>query len=359
MFFIFIYIQQAYFCNSRYSTMKVSLHIKFLTICLAGIAAITQLSSCQMNSDGDISKNLDINKELRSEIGLINDQLYKAIAKKDMMAIKGLMSDSLLEKLNESFTQIIGNMSQFYGSGKYKLLDEYHINNSEIGKNLVLSSGDKGKHSYTINFPITSKNHYLALVLPEMEFNGIMMSVFYSKTDAGWKINNLQFGQYSIMSLAAPDFLEKAMNAYGKGYWIDALNYADIARICSRPCNEFMLYINDSLYSSFADKVLKEVKSKYVLPMTIGEDKNGPELFRINADQYGNEVCPMVWYKTAIPLKDTGALRTEFESSKVLIYDKFTGLNKDKKHVIYRIYNTLPSASTEPEYKTIIDELPQ
>lgn len=326
---------------------------------IIGFLTIVQFNSCQINIGNNTDKNLDIDKEIRTEIEQINDQLYKAIAKKDMMAIKGLMSDSLLNKLNESFTEIIGNMSQFYGSGKYRVLDEYHIKKAKIGQNLAISSGDKGKHSYLIHFPITSNNHYLSLILPEMDFNGIMMSVFYTKTDAGWRINNLQFGQYSIMSLAAPDFLEKAMNAYEKGYWIDALNYADIARICSRPCNEFMIYINDSLYSSFADKVLKEVKSKYVLPMNIGEDKNAPELFRINADQYGSEVCPMVWYKSLVPLKDTNALRTEFEISKKIIYDKFTGLNKDKKHVIYRIYNTLPSVSTEPEYKTIIDELPQ
>jgi len=183
----------------------------------------------------------------------------------------------------------------------------------------------------------------------------MLIMAIYGKYDNDWKINILQFGQYSLFSKLAPDYYKLAKVSYDKSYLIDAVNYIGLAKLCLRPANDFLQYQKEKEINEFYDKIMKEVNSKYQFPLTLDNIASKPKVFRISPEMINEGFFPMVYYLTDINLKDTTALKLENEKIKKEVGQLFTGIDQDKKFVFYWAFNEVPDGKKLVEHYGYID----
>lgn len=318
------------------------------------ILTVLTLQSCNVGTSGTW-KNDNIDKDKKEQIKVLNDKLFKAITSNDLDGVKVLMSDKLLEKDGSDLAKLINQVSSMFKSDSYRILDEYNVLNSTTGLNNTLPSGISGDNDYVINYQALNKEMYVSLLLPTGFDNEMLITVIYGNYDNQWKINILQFGQYSLFKKTAPDYYKLANESYEKSYLIDAVNYASLSKQCLRPANYFFQFQKEKEINEFYEKVMKEVNTKFTFPLTLDNIETKPKVFRIFPEMINEGFFPMVYYLSNINLNDTIALKIENEKVKQEVGRLFTGIDKDKKFVFYWAFNELPIGKKFVEHYGFID----
>ena len=91
--------------------------------------------------------------------------------------------------------------------------------------------------------------------------------------------------------------------------------------------------------------------------MTLDEIKTKPQIFRITPELMAEGFVPTIFYLTEINLKDTVALKIEYEQIKNEANQLFTGINKDKQFVFYWAFNEIPVGQNKVNRYGFIDKL--
>jgi len=207
-----------------------------------------------------------------------------------------------------------------------------------------------------IQYKALNKEMYVSLLLPNGLENDMLLLVIYGKYGNNWKINIIQFGEYSYFGKLAPDYYKLAKDCYNKSYLIDAVNYIGLAKLCLRPATVFFQYQRENEINEFYDKIMNEVNSKYKFPLTIDNIASKPKVFSIFPQMMNEGFFPMVYYLTDINLKDTTALELENEKVKKEVGRLFPGIDQDKKFVFYWAFNEVPDGKKLVEHYGYIDQ---
>ena len=319
------------------------------------ILTVLTIQSCNLSTSGTW-KNDHIEKDTREQIKILNDKLFKAITSNDVTGVKALLSDKLLEKGTSDLDKIINQVSTSFKTDSYRILDEYDVHNSTAGIGNTLPSGISGDNDYILNYQALNKEMYVSLLLPNGVPNELLITAIYGKYNNGWKINILQFGQYSLFGKTAPDYFKLAKSSYDKSYLIDAVNYIGLSKQCLRPANDFFQYQKNKEINDFYEKAMQEVNSKFTFPMTLENIDTKPKVFRIFPEMINEGFFPMVYYLSDINLKDTTALKIENEKVKKEVDRLFTGIDKDKRFVFYWAFKEIPDGKKLVEHYGFIDK---
>ena len=318
------------------------------------ILTVLVFQSCNLGAS-KTWKGDSIDKEKREQIKILNDKLFQAIIRNDVNGVRNLMSDKLLEVVNADFDKLINQVSSSFKSESYRILDEYMVQNSKTDIRNTLLSGNLNDDDYVLSYQALNKEMYVSLLVPNGLDNELLFTVIYGNYDNQWKINIIQFGQYSFFRKSAPAYYTLAKDCYKKAYLIDAITNIELAKQCLRPSNDFFQYRNEKEINEFYDDIMKEANSKYSFPMALEQVDTKPEVFRIFPEMGKDAFFPMVLYLSDINLKDTVRLKVEYEKVKKEVNRIFTGINKDKKFVFYRIFNKIPHEHERVEYYGFID----
>ncbi|TDO99120.1 hypothetical protein [Flavobacterium sp. 245] len=315
---------------------------KFLLIILIAVA----FQSCNFGTNGT-QKNESIESSKVQEIKLLNDKLFKAIMNNDIPGVKALMSDKLLSVVNSDVDKLVGKISNDYKTDSYKIVDQYYVLNTAVDIPNTLISGVSGDNDYVINYKALNKEMYTVLLMPNTEYNHVLITVIYGKYGNEWKINILQFGQYTLLKKTAPDYYNMAQESYKKGYLIDAVNYISLAKECLKPASEFFKYQKEQEINDFSDKVFNEAGSKFTLPLTLENIESKPKVFRIFPQMTKDGFMPEICYVSNIKLSDTVALKVENDKVKIETAKLFNGIDKGKTKIFYGAYNEIPDGKKE------------
>lgn len=319
------------------------------------ILTVLTLQSCNVGTSGTW-KNDNIDKDKKEQIKVLNDKLFKAIISNDVAGVKDLMSDKLLEKSASDLDKLIDQISTSFKSDSYRILDEYNVHNSTTGIGNTLPSGISGDNDYVINYQALNKEMYVSLFIPNGHVNELLITAIYGNYDNGWKLNILQFGPYTLFNKNAPDYYKLAKESYDKSYLIDAVNYLSLSKQCLRPANDYFHYQKEKSINEFYDMVMKEVNTKFTLPLTLDNIDTKPKVFKIFPEMIKEGFYPMVHYLSNIDLKDTIALKIENQKVKKEVERLFTGIEKDKKFVLYRAFKEIPDGKKSVEQYGFIDK---
>ncbi len=321
------------------------------------ILTVLILTSC--NSQPFVAwKNDNIDKDKKEQIRILNDKLFKGLRNNDVVSVKSLLSDALLEKSGSDLENVVRQVSSYSLPDNYRILDEYNIRNSTTGISNTIPSGLSGENDYIIKFLALNKEMYVSLILPKGFDHELLITIIYGKYGNDWKINVLQFNQYSFFGKTAPDYFKIAKERYEKSYLIDAVNNISISKQCLRPAvSDIFQYLKEKEINEFYDKVMTEVNTKFKFPMTLDEIKTKPQIFRITPELVAEGFVPTIFYLTEINLKDTAALKIEYEQIKNKANQLFIGINKDKQFVFYWAFNEIPIGQNKVNRYGFIDKL--
>lgn len=318
--------------------------------------SILMFQSCQPNSTS-MNVNKGIKKKIRKEIKVLNDQLIKSISDKNINGLKVLLSDDVLKKDGFEIEKTINELNATLQSNKYKILNEYQVKSSSTGNLNTIDSGDSDINDYLIMYQTLNEEMYVSVLMTEGKIIENLIIVVYGKYNDKWKINILKIGDYKINNKTAPEYYQLAKDCYEKDYLIDAVNYIGIAKYISRPADKFFQFKKEKNINEFYDKVMVEVQSKFKLPMTLENIETKPTLLRISPEITNDGVYPVVYYLSKIKLKNSKELKAENEQIKKEIGRIFTGIDKDKKYVVYKVFNEMPNDEGEVDNLVFIDEL--
>lgn len=315
------------------------------------------LQSCSKPDETGSWKNDAIKPERRAEFHKLNDQLFEALKANDMEKASGFMSKELLEDEGavKRTMELVSNSSK---TGGYTLLDEFYFNADKEPGSLVISSAANGTDSYSFKYnqSITPANYVALFKVPKNAANQGLITVIYGKYNYGWKVNKLSFGEYSFNGKNAPQLYRLAKEKKAKGYLIDAVNDLAAAQQCYHP-NPQWEYANEKQMNSFYYNMVMLVNSTYKFPYVIKGVSTQPKIIRINNQNLPDGMFPLVSYISTIPLRDTMALRKENESVKKVIGKVLPGINKDKKYILYAIFNGLPGGKVSNQEYDLTDNL--
>lgn len=317
----------------------IKLHLLKL---LSFLLFVAVLSSCKQEQPAGTYKNEAIKASKREEFHQLNDQLFNLLKAGKPEEAKDMMSKELLEDnmINRTM-EIITNESK---SGLYRVLDEYYLVDKadEPGK-LVINANATGDDAYTLKYNQSStKENYVAfLVVPKDAANKWLITAIYGKYNYGWKLNKFDIARYAINGKNAPELYKLAKEKYTKGYWADAANDMTFAQKCFRPSGQWQ-YAKETEMNQFLYKALQQAYSKYTFPLTIAQVPTKPKIFRVSTEDNAEGNFPVISYVTSINMKDTIALKKENEAVKKVIGKVISGIDKDKKYVLYAAFNGVP-----------------
>ena len=314
------------------------------------ILSIILIQSCKLGTTGT-TMNENISANLKAEINELDKKVLKAITENNVDDLKSLMSSKLLEKNGSEIEQLIEQVSGIIESSEYKVIDQYFARNSTSGLGNTVMSGISGINDYIIQYQALNDEMFLSLILPENGNDEFLITNIYGKYPEGWRLNILQFGQYTVNGKTAPQLYQQAKIEYEKGYLIDAVNNMFLSSRVTNPANKFWKYQKEDEFREFYDKVLKEVSENYNFPMTISEVKSEPQVLNIFPLGMNEGYFPMIEYLTKIDLKDTIQTKIENDAIHKIIGDKFKGIDKDKNYIFYKAFSRMPDGKTEvPTY---------
>jgi len=321
---------------------------------LLTIISLVTLTMCTINSSGTW-KDETIDHLTRSEIGNLNDQLFNAIRNKNVEALKNLMSDKLLEADGDNLGAIVNDISSAI-SDDYHVMNEFYVKNTSTGTTNILPAGNGDDNDFTIKYQALNEEMYVSLLLTEGKTSGILITAIYGKYGNKWKINIIQFGQYSLFNMTAPEYYKQAKASYGQAYLIDAINLMGLSMKCLSPGNKFFEYKKADEITAFYNKVLDEVKAKYTFPLTLSSIPTQPQIFSVSLEMTDEGFSPIVYYLSNIDLANTPSLTAENEKIKDEIGEIFPGIDQGKKYVFYRAFNEIPDGTREVEHYGFIDK---
>lgn len=293
----------------------------------------------------------------KAHIDSINILLVRALYDNDIVGVKMFFSDTLLIKTGEEINWIVSEMSKALSSKQFHLLNEFYINN-EITQNILpLPSKIPEGTEYMVNINTFTEESYLCMIIPEGSKNEMLITVLYGKYGNEWKINFFHLGNYSVFNKNAMELYRMAKESYAKSYLIDAVNYTGLAIVCLDTSNKSLFYPKEKEILAFGDKLMEEVNSQYSFPITLEYVDTKPQVWAIAPEVVPDGIFPIIKYVTKVDIKDTEALKREYEQIRKGIGSVFKGIDKDKDVVIYRALSGFPDGKTEIRGYGFIDDI--
>ncbi|MPM10920.1 hypothetical protein SDC9_57257 [bioreactor metagenome] len=295
-------------------------------------------------------KNDEIPSELRSEIAEIDKKLVKCVYSNDAAGMKALMSDELVKQTADNIDSLIAQVCALIDSKKYRIIDQFYTKTSVNTMNKI-GSGDTDNDSYIIEYLALNNEVFVSLLALSGRHDEILATCIYGKYPDGWKLNILQFGQYTINHMTAPQLYFKAKEQYNNGYLVDAANNMFLCSVVSKPGNEFWQYKNVKEMKDFHEKIVSEIQNQYVFPLTIEEVSTKPQILDIGLQDIEEGFFPMINYLTTIRLEDTLSTKAENDKINEVIGKYFKGIDLEKKYLFYKAMNGIPDGKTPlPSY---------
>lgn len=309
------------------------------------------LQSCLGEKLGTWS-NDQINAGKRADFHNLNDQLLRGLKTNNMDSLGYMMSKDMVEDgRTGSSVQLI---SSYMNDCDYTLLDEYFIVKFPPAFDSLANSKHGAK--YLLQFQHTTPEMYVAIFLPKTGDNKYMLTAIYNKYSYGWKVSSLQTGKYTVNGLTSPQFYKLALQQYDKGYLVNAVNFMDLAERSSTP-SDIWRYEQDSAMSAFYSKITIEANDKYKFPFELSQVPSHPKIARVVNQTVDQGTYPEIYYLSHISLKDTTAMRQEYENVREVIGQVMPGIDKENKYLLFAASNTLPNATKEVEYYRVVDRL--
>jgi hypothetical protein len=312
---------------------------------------IVALQSC-MNDKPGYWKNDQIRSGKRSNFHELNDRLLASLKANDLKQLEFIESKELLA--NSYMPRQVDLMSNGLKKENYILLDEYYVINKY--KRLDTIKESEGVNSHKLLYNGTTREMYLAFFVSENAKNKWMITATYCKFDYGWKLNDIEYNMYTANGKTAPELFEQAKKKYLKDYLVDATNDMQLASSALRP-NEMWIYSNEDSISLFASRLIAQANGKYKFPLVLQQVPTHPRIFRVFNQELNDAYYPQIDYQSSIKLADTDALKKENENVKKAIGEVFPGLDKDKAHILYSIFNEMPSSNKSVDRFDINDKL--
>ncbi|WP_295654531.1 hypothetical protein [uncultured Mucilaginibacter sp.] len=321
----------------------------FTRLCALFLIAAA-LHSCAPDKNG-IYINDKISSGKRDKFKALTDQLFAAAKSNDEPTIEGLLSREMLAdpKYKRTF-EMMYNESK---AGKYTILDQYYIKTKASDTSYTLRPPDS---LYKLPISASTRETYVALMVLEQGGDKWLATAVYGNYDYGWRLGELHFDHYAINGKTAPELYALAKADYNKGFLVDAMNNLEYATKCLRPAETWQYKQEDDI-AKFYGEVSTDAYNKYNFPIIIPAP-GSPAIFRIMTQTMpGGGYAPTIKYLTKIDVRDTVALKKEFEGVKKVIGKLFPGIDQDKKCIIFSAYNKRPEGNSNPLSYDMVDVL--
>ncbi len=311
--------------------------------------------SCKVGTNSTLVNN-NIDEAKRKEIAIQNDKLFIALKNNDINGLKALFAPALLEKGGD-VSELLNKMSSTMIDERYRVLDQYSVQNSTTGIANTLISGISGKNDYTLNYLALNKEMFASLLISDNAGNEILTTAIYGKYGNEWKINIIHFGAYSLGHKTAADLYDLAKEHYEQGFLVDAANYITLAKEYSTPAASYFTYRKQGEMEKFYTQIIAEANAKYHLPMTLENIPTKPQVFKIYPEQMEAVYAPAVLYLTKIKTTNLAALHAEYQQVKKEVKLRFNGIYNGKKMILYRAFNEFPNGTKKVASYGYIDTL--
>lgn len=317
--------------------------MKKLLIGIVGLSILLQ--GCNVGASGSW-KDENIQQSLKQEIRQLDETVIKSIITNDVELFKSLMSSKLLEQSGRNISNLVTQANSVIRSNNYEILHQFHVKNSSTGIGNTVMSGVGGEHDFVIRYQALNHDMFISLVVPESSHDHVLVTNIYGKYPEGWKLNIVQFGQYTVDGKTATELYSDAIKLYEQGYLMDAANSMFLSSQVTNPANQFWAYKNEEKMKNFYEKVIFELKSTYSFPIELDEISTKPEILNVYPQRIDEGYFPMVEYLTNIELSDTVKTKQENEQIQATIGQIFKGLDKNKKYVFYKAFAERPNGKT-------------
>lgn len=331
--------------------------LPFLLAC----AICFTLQSCDFGLSRGVWRNKTIDQDLRDEIGSLNKKLFKNISTGNTKGVKQLMSEAALKQNGERVDSLVKVFSGKFKVSAFSVLDEFYIRNrGDVTQELLRSNHENG-NDYQLQFVAINRKTYASLLVTKGAPVNCLILAIYGKYENGWKINMLEVGDYSVMDQTAPEYYQLATDKYAKGQYVDAYDMIVLTSQLARPAGKFFYYLNHHEMADTYSIIVEGLERNYKLPLIVTGVKTQPQIFRVTP-QVVNEndlhgVFPLISYLSHIPLKDTVALRAENLAVQNTIGSVFSGVDKNKPCIVYRVFNQLPNDTTAVNYYQFLQRI--
>jgi len=308
--------------------------------------------SCKPHEPGTW-KNDKIESGMRDDFHKLIDQVMAGLKANDHLKMDGLFSRDLVQSTGK--LRLIELCSNHLKDGKYELMDEYYVVHKDTSATKIQSQNE-GVKNYSVSYHPETREMYFAFFVPKDIPNKYLISVTYCKYDYGWKISHLEVSQYAFNGKTAPELLELAKNMYAKKYYLDALSNAQLAQLCTVPCEGWNYPDKDEIHS-FEVNTIDEINKKYVFPFSVTQIPTRPLIFSVTTQQTPEGSYPVVYYRSTVKLKDIKGLQRENENLQKVIGKIIPGIDQNKKYVYYDAFNEFPKYSTSVDRYEMIEKL--
>jgi hypothetical protein len=312
------------------------------------------ITSCNV---GGMWKDDNIDPNIKEQIHKLNFEIIDGFANNTPDKVFSVCSAKLLEQGKNDLSMLIHQVRQSFSREDFKILNEFYQKNTTTEAQTNVMTGITGDHDYLIGFKALNKDMYVSVGYFDNDLNQTSLTLIYGKYGNEWKLNILQVGTLRIMEKDAFDWYQVSQQNYAKGYLIDAINDLVLANQLLKPANQFWQYQKEKEIQEFGQKVMAELNSKFTFPMAVDYVKTKPEIFRIYPQGIQEGYFPMIQYTTNIDLSDTLKLKRECDEIHNKIGDLYYGIDKGKKMIFYRAFESIPTGSIPVENYGFIQEI--
>jgi hypothetical protein len=312
------------------------------------------ITSCNV---GGMWKDDNIDPNIKEQIHKLNFEIIDGFANNTPDKVFSVCSAKLLEQGKNDLSMLIHQVRQSFSREDFKILNEFYQKNTTTEAQTNVMTGITGDHDYLIGFKALNKDMYVSVGYFDNDLNQTSLTLIYGKYGNEWKLNILQVGTLRIMEKDAFDWYQVSQQNYAKGYLIDAINDLVLANQLLKPANQFWQYQKEKEIQEFGQKVMAELNSKFTFPMAVDYVKTKPEIFRIYPQGIQEGYFPMIQYTTNIDLSDTLKLKRECDEIHNKIGDLYYGIDKGKKMIFYRAFESIPTGNIPVENYGFIQEI--
>lgn len=305
----------------------------------------TLLSGCTAHVDS-ANFNDHITADTRTEIAELNKRVVAAIRADNPAELKTLFAPEALSGSGTGLDGFVAATHDALTDSKLTILDEYLTHNTATGMTGTVTKGTTGEYAYKLNYPVTTNETHLSLLLNDRKADQLLLTCVYGKYGKAWKLTVLKAGIYSYFGKTAVDFLRQAEANQKAGRLLDMATDIAMVRNTAAPAEGVFHYHTEDAMGAFVTKASAELSARFPLPQKIAAVTTGPQVFNIAPIAMAEGIYPTVKYLTRINLADTVALKGEYEQLKAVVGTVFPGLDKGKKYVFFKAYNQIPDGKS-------------
>ncbi len=297
-------------------------------------------NSCQFPEKKTEEKSIFI-----KEINLLNDSIYRHIRAGRAANVLRLMPSNVAKEVRADMYQWVKEVRPFFQNENYKVLENFHLLNDEVGVVKTLSSTAKDERKFSMQYKVISKEMYISLLLPDDFLSQPLLTILYTKNAGKWKLSTMQVGQYAYIEMTAAHFYKRAKAAYSKHNLLNANGNLYLLSKCFQPGGQSWKYLQHEEIIGFYKMIMDSVNKTYQFPMIIDAKVSKAYVQSVVADVFEYYVLPVVYYHSDINIRDTAQLRKEYNYLNSTLRFKLRELYIDNKAVVYRAYNNLQDSS--------------